>query len=182
MKDIIRNQMRARRRALSAEEIQVKSAAIHSALFSLDVFKKADTVMVYVSAFKEVDTHTIINYLAENGKKTVVPISNTADHTITPSYIDGLHSLKRGAYGILEPKEIKYANHFDVILVPGVAFDEKCSRCGFGAGYYDRLLSKCCAVKIGLCYDFQIVKNLETDIHDIPMDIVISERRIIYAV
>ena len=70
----------------------------------------------------------------------------------------------------------------DLIIVPGIAFDERCNRCGFGKGYYDRLLSESKAVKIGLCYDFQVVDELECDEYDIAMDMVITERRIINAV
>lgn len=183
-KSEIREHMKRLRRELSAEEISKKSAEITSVLFSLDEFSRADTVMVYISAFKEVDTRAIIERLDGEGRKIVVPISNTEDFTITPSYITGFDDMHRGAYGIWEPDEVNEAREedIDLIIVPGIAFDERGNRCGFGKGYYDRLLSESNAVKIGLCYDFQIVSELETDEYDIPMDMVISERRIINAV
>lgn len=180
----IREHMKKLRRELSAEEIQKKSAEITSVLFSLDCFKTAKTIMVYLSAFREVDTSAVIDRLVTDGKKLVVPVCNVDDCTIIPSYITGFDDMHRGAYGIWEPDEIKEAevSDIDLIIVPGIAFDVKGSRCGFGKGYYDRLLYESRAVKIGLCYDFQIVEALETDEHDIPMDIVISERRMINAV
>ncbi len=180
----IREHMKKLRRSLSAEEISQKSAEIVSVLFSLDEFRQAKTVMVYISAFKEVDTSAIIVRLQRDGKKIVVPVCNTEDFTIIPSYIAGFDDMHRGAYGIWEPDEIREASvgDIDLIIVPGIAFDEKGNRCGFGKGYYDRLLSESRAVKIGLCYDFQITQTLETDEYDIPMDKVISERRIIDAV
>ena len=67
----------------------------------------------------------------------------------------------------------------DCALVPGIAFDEKCNRIGFGGGYYDRFLSDADIFKIGLCYDFQIVGETEHGAFDVPMDTVISERRTI---
>ena len=183
-KSELRERVKKLRRMITAEEIEVKSADITKTLFSLKTMKDAGTVMAYLPAFKEVDTRGIIERLLETGKKIVVPISNTADFTITPSYIDGMNGLKKGAYGILEPIEVREAvlADVDVILVPGIVFDERCSRCGFGKGYYDRLLDGCSAVKIGLCYDFQVVREIETDANDIPMDMVITERRIINAV
>lgn len=176
--------MKKLRRELTADEIEKKSAEIVSVLFSLDEFRRAKTVMVYISAFKEVDTSAVIERLKNDGKKIVVPISNTDTFTITPSYINGFEDMHKGAYGIWEPNEVYEAEiaDIDLIIVPGIAFDEKCNRCGFGKGYYDRLLSGSKAVKIGLCYDFQIAERLETDEYDIPMDRVISERRIINAV
>lgn len=180
----LRERVKGLRRALTAEEIETRSAEITDALFSLKVMKNADTVMVYLSAFKEVNTGGVIERLAAEDRKIVVPISNTDNFTITPSYIDGMGGLKKGAYGILEPIEVHKAElaDIDVILVPGIVFDERCSRCGFGKGYYDRLLADCGAVKIGLCYDFQVVEKIETDANDIPMDMVVTERRIINAV
>lgn len=184
IKSEIRNEMKKLRRFMSSEEIRVKSAEITAVLFSLECLKSAKTVMVYLSAFREVDTSEAVRKLAEYGKKIVVPVCNTEDCTITPSYINGFSDMHRGAYGIWEPDKIAEAriSDIDVIIVPGIVFDENANRCGFGKGYYDRLLCECRAVKIGLCYDFQIVKSIETDEHDIPMDLVISERRIINAV
>lgn len=181
-KSVIRERMRGLRRALTEREIQEKSAVIQSALFSLDAFKCASVVLVYVSAFREVDTAAVIERIKAEGKRAAVPVSDIATHTITPSYIEG--KMKKGAYGIWEPEKIvaAAAADIDLVIVPGIAFDTRCNRCGFGAGYYDRFLAESRAYKAALCYDFQIVDELETDEHDIPMDAVISERRVIYAV
>ncbi len=180
----IRDKMKQLRRSMSAEEICGKSTEITAVLFSLECFKNAKTVMVYLSAFREVDTAQIIERLISDGKKIVVPICNVENCTITPSYIKDFSDMHKGAYGIWEPKKTEKADvsDIDMIIVPGIAFDENGNRCGFGKGYYDKLLCGCRAVKVGLCYDFQIVKSLETNEYDIPMDFVISERRTINAV
>jgi len=183
-KQTAREMMKKLRRELSAEEIQKKSTEITSVLFSLDCFKNADTVMVYLSAFKEVDTSEIVEELIRLGKKIVVPVCNVETCTITPSYISGFCDMHKGVYGIWEPNSVKEASvsDIDLVIVPGIAFDIKGSRCGFGKGYYDKLLCKSNAVKIGLCYDFQVVDKLDCDKYDIAMDMVITERRIINAV
>lgn len=183
-KNEAREYMKKLRRQLSEEEIQEKSAEISAVLFSLDYFKNARTVMVYLSAFREVDTAEIVEKLSNSGKKIVVPVCNTDTFTITPSYVSGFCDMHKGAYGIWEPDEIKEAQvgDIDLIIVPGIAFDVKGNRCGFGKGYYDRLLGESRAVKIGLCYDFQVVDELETDEFDVAMDMIITERRVIDAV
>ena len=97
------------------------------------------------------------------------------------SYINSMDDMKKGAYGILEPKTVRKAdeNNIDVILVPGLAFDRNGGRMGFGKGYYDRLLESSKAVKIGLCYDFQILEKIPTESHDVPMNFVITEKEIL---
>jgi len=92
-----------------------------------------------------------------------------------------MDDMKKGAYGILEPKTVRKAdeNNIDVILVPGLAFDRNGGRMGFGKGYYDRLLESSKAVKIGLCYDFQILEKIPTESHDVPMNFVITEKEIL---
>lgn len=92
-----------------------------------------------------------------------------------------MDDMEKGAYGILEPKTVRKAdeNNIDVILVPGLAFDRNGGRMGFGKGYYDRLLESSKAVKIGLCYDFQILEKIPTESHDVPMNFVITEKEIL---
>ncbi len=182
-KNELREQMKKKRRMLTKEEIIEKSEAITDRLFCMADINSAETIMVYLSAFKEPNTLGIIKKLEAMGKNIVVPVSDTDTCTITPSYIDGTDELAKGAYGILEPTEIKKAKveDIDIVLVPGLAFDEKCHRCGFGKGYYDRLLYKSRAKKVALCYDFQVISEIETDKYDIPMDCIITERRTIDA-
>ena len=183
MKDELRSAMKQKRRALTKEETEKCGAKISDRLFCLPEIKNADTVMTYVSAFNEVPTDGIINTLFSMKKHIAVPVSNTDTETITVSYINQSDGFSKGAYGIREPKIIHKASlsDIDVILVPALAFDLKLNRMGFGKGYYDKLLSDFCGVKIGLCYDFQITDTVFPEAHDVPMDIIITEKRIINA-
>lgn len=179
-KDEIRGRMKALRRALSADEIEDKSDSITRYVLSLDCFKQARTVMVYLSAFKEPSVRKIIDDLFISGKTVVVPISNMDDFTITPSLLKSRDKLRCGAYGIMEPEEcipVKAAD-IDLALIPGIAFDRRGMRAGFGKGYYDRFLAEFAGTKIGICYDFQLCENIPTDAHDIGMDIIITEKEI----
>lgn len=144
----------------------------------LECINDAETICVFLSAFKEPDTTGITEQLLKNGRAVAVPVTHTDTVTLTLSYIDSVSELKKGTYGILEPCIIKKAEprDMDAILVPGLAFDRAGGRMGFGMGYYDRLLEKTHAVKIGLCYDFQLLGSIPAEAHDIPMDFIITER------
>lgn len=83
--------------------------------------------------------------------------------------------LSTGAYGILEPigPPFREYDKIDLVIVPGVAFDSSGCRLGRGKGYYDRLLPKISAPKIGICFPFQLVDEIPTEELDIRMNEVI---------
>ena len=90
----------------------------------------------------------------------------------------GPDSLRKGAFGIWEPKadgEEAVEGAIDLIIVPGVAFDAQGHRLGRGRGFYDRLLSSLDTPKVGICFDFQLVPSVPVESFDHPMDHVITE-------
>lgn len=180
-KNEIRQLIKEKRTKMSKTEVLEKSRIIHQKLLTIEEFLSATTVMVYLSAFNEVDTTEIVQVLLASAKRVVIPVSDTSTETIIPSYITSMDELQKGAYGILEPISIRKAQIADIdcILVPGIAFDMQRNRMGFGKGYYDKLLCLSDAAKIGLCYDFQLQKNISTEEHDIPMDLIVTEERIL---
>ena len=178
-KEILRKTMKERRKSLSEDNRKGLSEKIFKKLSETAEYKRAKSVCVYMDAFGEVKTDLIIESLRESGKEILFPVSNTKTHTLTLCRDTG--EFVRGAYGILEP-EGRVSVDFcvpDLIIVPGLAFDFKKNRVGFGAGYYDRLLSESKAFKIGICYDFQVIEEIDADPHDIKMDIILTDERII---
>ena len=173
--------MREMRRSLTADEVNEKSAVIARSLLNISAVKDAKTVCVYISAFKEPDTRGIIDALLSSGKRVAVPVTDEENVTLSLSYIDNASELARGAYGIYEPTVIRRAdeNDIDVIVTPGLAFDTRGGRIGFGKGYYDRLFEKTDALRIALCYDFQLLEKIPTEPHDAPMDIIVTEKRVL---
>jgi len=92
--------------------------------------------------------------------------------------IQNLDDLTEGTFGVMEPCHDLQAtdqNFFNIILVPGVGFSEKCDRLGFGKGFYDKLLNDIQGYKIGIGYEFQVLPDLPTENHDVKMDMVVSE-------
>lgn len=174
-KEELRYEMKVRRRALMAEEIEEKSLTICKKVCEL--LDNSKNICLYKSAFKEVNTEFLIDFLRKQDKNIFFPVSNKDTKTI--SLCRDCGEFVSGAYGISEPKikEIMPIDIIDTVIVPGVAFDKKKNRLGFGAGYYDRLLGEKQILKIGVCYDFQIAEEIDTEAHDIKMDIVITEKR-----
>ncbi len=157
-----------------------KSQTIQTELFSLPEFKKAKTILFYVASSTEVQTLDMIKKALGKGKKILVPVCNKKKNKITPCFLSNPDTeLARGAYGIPEPKckiPLNLAS-LDLVIVPGVAFDKKGNRLGRGLGYYDRFLRDLPAElpKIGLAFDFQVLKNLQSIVEprDFPVDKVI---------
>ena len=171
--------MLEKRNSLPKHEITEKSTLIKNNLFKLKYYKNSKTIMFFVSFNSEVDTHDMVRESLKN--KTII-IPKVEHHEIQPSVILDFDNLIPGKFGILEPIEamnIAYKN-IDLVLVPGIVFDREGHRIGYGFGYYDKFLKKVPkAVKIGLAFDFQVVDRIPVETHDVPVDIIITEKKII---
>lgn len=180
-KNTLREKIKQMRKNLTHDEITQKSEKITSLLTETQIYRNAKCVCIYMASFNEPRTIPLIRKAISDGKKICVPITNTENTTLSLSYVNDITSLKKGAYGISEPAVIDTANPCDVdlIIVPGIAFDRNGNRIGFGKGFYDRLLTDTIAVKIGLCYNFQLCEGITSDKHDIPMNIIITEEGLI---
>ncbi len=143
-------------------------------------YKKAKKIFIYISFKSEVDTKEIILQGLRDKKEIIVPRTDISNKIMDGVKINSFDNLKENVYGILEPAEDLEAvepNDIDLIVMPGSAFDKNKSRIGYGAGYYDKYLKsigKKKATKIALAYDFQIVDNIPSDKHDVPVDYVIT--------
>ncbi len=158
-----------------------KSRLIKKKLFDLAEFKRAEYVMFYIAKDKEVETRFMITGARKIGKKIVVPAILRGEKRIIASLIEDFEKeLTLGPYGILQPQS-KYireisSEKIDLVLVPGLAFDERGNRLGRGAGYYDKFLASLPAgtARIGLAFDFQVLKDLPVLSHDVSVTRVIS--------
>ncbi len=179
MKDEVKKKMLEKRKYLPKEEIIEKSRKIEANLFNLEQYKKSKTIMFFVSFNSEAYTHDMIRKSLKD--KTVV-VPKVVHHEIEPSVIIDFDNLISGKFGILEPIDvikIAYKN-IDLVLVPGIAFDKEGHRIGYGFGYYDRFLRKVPkAIKIGLAFDFQVADKIPREEHDAPVDLIVTDERVI---
>ena len=169
------------RRELTKQEVNVRSKKVQDLLLGMRTIVDAQSIGIYVSYEGEVDTHSLIELFLRQKKNVFVPLVQREKKRMSFSQIKSLQDLSPGEYGILEPiLELRNGRepNLDVIVVPGVAFDNKGSRLGQGGGYYDQFLKKTDATSIGLAYDFQILAEIPLEEHDRPVDFVVSESRI----
>lgn len=148
----------------------------------LDFSKDYRRIFTYINYSSEVNTEEFIRKSLQYSKEIYAPICNINNYTMIASRVENFDSLTKNAYGILEPKFSDASNvMFDAIIVPGAAFDIKGNRIGYGKGYYDKFIDalEYNVVKIGLCYDFQLLDNIPTEEHDAKMDIIITESRMV---
>lgn len=158
------------------EELSEKSRLVKNALFRNRLFKKAKTVMFYMSMVREVDTTEMIKEALRLGKRVVVPVCGE-NRKIVPCELTRRGALRCGPYGILEParKTPVDLEELNLVIVPGVAFDKRGARLGRGKGYYDCFLARLPkgANFIGLAFDFQILPSVPTADHDVNVHKVI---------
>jgi len=183
MKDELRKIVKEKRNRLQKIDVLTKSSQIKKRVFDLKEFKQAKTVLFYVSYDNEVYTHDMIKESMLMGKRVVVPKSDTNNNTLLLSKLTKWDDLELGAYTILEPKKEVFKeisiNSIDFAIVPGVVFDEKGHRIGHGKGYYDRLLKNVSCTSIGLSFELQLVNTISAEKHDIKVDKIVTEKRII---
>jgi 5-formyltetrahydrofolate cyclo-ligase len=180
----LRQQMLARRRALSLEQWIESSRLAQRQLLSLVPFARAECLALYAPAHKETDTALILEEAFLAGKRVLYPA--VCGDRMMFRQVEGLQSLTEGNFGILEPCPTGIDHHAgepDLIVVPGVAFDPYGHRIGYGKGFYDRFLQHPgrAAHLIGLCHDFQLIEGaIPAEGHDIRMEIIVTDRRIVY--
>jgi len=181
-KNEIRKAFLKKRDSLTPFEIFKRSNKIITTLLSLKEFKEAKAIFLYISFGSEVNTHGLIRLLFGK-KKVFVPVVEKEKKEIFISELKEWRELSSGAYGILEPKKeyIRKGNvkEIEIAVVPGIAFDEDGYRIGYGGGYYDKILKKMNGIKIGIAYDFQILKRMPHENHDVKMDEIVTEKRIL---
>jgi 5-formyltetrahydrofolate cyclo-ligase len=169
----LRGQMR---RQLPTAEVRAHSAAVWERLSVLPAFAGAKSVMAYVSTGNEIETHGLIRQLLAMGQRVSVPAF--AGEYVPAEIRDFDEDLVGGKFGILEPRTVIPAQP-EVWLVPGLAFDVKGNRLGRGQGHFDALLSRASGVKIALAHDFQVLDEVPADVHDVPVDFIVTESRVV---
>ena len=174
----LRRRMLRLRRALPSDEAKRRSKEVLSHLLSHPVYKNSRTVHTYISLDDEVDTWPLISRALDDGKRVVVPVVSGDD--MVHCEVDSSSEFVRGRFGLWEPKHRREVDveELDLVIVPGVAFDRRGYRLGFGRGYYDRFLSQVSAPKVGLAFDFQVVPRIPEDPHDQRLDYLVTEEGI----
>lgn len=173
-KSEIRRKIRNLRLMLSEIEKEQAAAEVFDRLEKTAAFMLAENVLMYHSLPDELSTR---NFLKKwSGRKHFfLPRVNGVNLDILP-YDES--RLELGAFHIEEPtgNDTVSPEDLELIIVPAVAYDRQGNRLGRGKGFYDRLLNTAKATKIGVGYEFQLLDELPTEPHDIPVDMVITQK------
>ncbi|MBI5199868.1 MAG: 5-formyltetrahydrofolate cyclo-ligase [Nitrospirae bacterium] len=183
-KKLIRKEVIEKRDSLTPEEQARMSLEIKNRLFMLDEFINAGKVHIFVSFGSEVRTEGMIGDLLSLGKKVIVPLVDTKNNVLILSEINDFdRDLSKGHFGILEPKVIKKVDkkEIDLMIMPGVAFDNKGNRLGYGAGYYDKLLKEIDnnIPLVALGFEIQVVDFIPFLEYDVKIHKIVTEKRVI---
>lgn len=173
----IRKQIRDLKKQYTIEDKKLRSVSVWEQMENDSHFKEARTVLVYWSMDDEVFTHDFIQKWADN-KTILLPCVKGDELEIR--YFENIGRLNPGeSFGILEPVGALWTelDKIDAVIVPGIAFDGENNRLGRGKGYYDKVLKRTCACKIGVCFDFQFIECVPTDEYDVRMDKVIVSKK-----
>ena len=176
MQNEIRKKIKSLRDNLDKNIVDSASLTITEKAIEIIKTLNAKTFMVYKSFKNEVKTDKIIEFLLSSGKTVAYPITFGDDMV---AGVPTSSEYKKSSLGVLEPTSYTTLDVPDVVFVPLVACDKNKNRIGLGKGYYDRFLKCKGSLKIGICYDFQVVENIYKNSHDIPLDIIITEKQII---
>lgn len=185
----IRNEIATQIGKLSAAELKDKTRDIENRLFEFANFLESKIVLLYVSGVNEVKSEAVIKRAFDHNKIVVLPKGFNGTKVISLYKIDEYpKGMRSGAGGKLEPNPDKCRkvpiDCIDIAIIPGVAFDEKGGRVGPGDGFYDRLIPHLPVTtrKVALALDNQVMVQVPTESHDKQVDIIITEKRIIYKI
>ena len=173
-KSALRKQIREKKRAMTASEIESASARLGQLFAASEVYRQAKSIYGYLPYNQEVRTVPMLEQALRDGKRVAVPKCYGDEMRFI--WMDDLSRVEKGYAGIPEPiadGPVADDAHA-LVLMPGLAFDPEGRRIGYGGGFYDRFLAKEPEhPTLALCYAFQMLPKLETEEFDIPVDTVL---------
>lgn len=170
----LRRAIREKKRAMTEAEIESRSEALAQLLYASEAYRKAETIYGYLPYNQEVRTVSMLEQALRDGKRVAVP--KVFGDEMKFLYLEDLTQVAKGYAGIPEPiaDEPVAQDKTALVLMPGLAFDPQGHRIGYGGGFYDKFLAaEPNHPTLALCYDFQVLPELETEEHDIPVDTVL---------
>ena len=177
----IREEIIDKRNNLILDIKQNYDSLIFEEIINSEIYKKSKKIFTYISFGSEVDTIKIIKYSFSNNKEVYVPKINKQTKDMIALKIHNFNNMSVDKWGIIEPNSVDKTNigtDFDLIIMPGIAFDKQGNRIGYGGGYYDKYISKLnnASNLLALAYDFQIIQDIESESHDIKVDFILTNK------
>lgn len=179
-KATLREELTARRKALTPELIDNRGLKIQSRFLASSYYHAARTVALYAPIRGECPTRDILTAALADGKVVCYPLSHVHGRILSFRAITSESELEPGRLGVREPQnasELVAVDHIDLFVVPGLGFGRDGKRLGRGGGYYDATLRAASdrSRRVGLSFQEQLVEDLPTTGDDVEMDLVVTE-------
>lgn len=176
-KRVIRQHIRELKNGLSSSQKQAQADSVFDKIELLPEFQKTNNILIYWSLPDELPTQAFIGKWCD--KKQFFLPAIVGNEMVLKLY-SASEPLLKGSHGIMEPDSlIDFNGKIELGIVPGIAFDEHKNRLGRGKGYYDRFFSENKSLKIGVCFDFQLLETIPVSLHDVKMDKIVSPTKIV---
>lgn len=179
----VRTSMKKVLQTMSQTDYLKRSATIAESLYQESEWRQAQTIGITVSIYPEVETKAIIAHAWSQGKRVAVPKCEAQLRQMDFRIITDYSQLECVYSGLSEPRvdQTVYVSpdELDLLIVPGLAFDVRGHRLGFGGGYYDRYLSRYTGNTLSLAFKEQVITHFPTETHDLPIGKIITDEQII---
>ena len=159
---------------MTESDVQIKSNIICNKIINSQFYKESKCIYCYMAIQNEVDLSLVIRDALLADKTVAVPKVVNKNGQMYFAAINKNDKFENGLYNIPEPSNTEIAPSADLILVPGVVFSTKGERIGQAGGFYDRYLRNSSCHSIGVAYDFQVFDEIPTELHDVPVNEIIS--------
>jgi 5-formyltetrahydrofolate cyclo-ligase len=177
----LRSRMRSLRAVMPASAREERSRAAAERVRALPEFERASVVVGFSAIQGEIDPAQLLAAARDAGKTVGLP--RVEDERLVLHVVGDVSELEEGAFGVLEPAAsapLLEPGSIDLVIVPGLAFDVRGHRIGYGRAFYDRLLPGMTrAFRVGLAYDFQVLMELPIGPHDVPLHAVVSDKQVL---
>lgn len=177
-KRALRRQVRGMLEGMSPQLRAESDRALFTRFLTLPQVEQAGTVFAFWGiAPREPETRLLVEALCRQGKRVALPRMLRAGE-MEPRLYDPSRALLPASFGLLEPGEdclLVERKEIGLVLVPGLCYDRRGFRLGFGGGFYDRWLEGYTGLRVGLCRRAMLQERLPVEPHDIPVDLVVTE-------
>ena len=181
-KSALRSKYKKLRAEIPTDVKKESDRAICERISALPCFTLANTILMYSPVGSEVDVTPIAERALALNKKIAYPVCDTDTCTMTFRYVSDLKELSTGSYNIKEPLQsapllLEADPKKQLCIVPALSFDARGFRLGYGKGYYDKFLKSFGGTSVGVVYESSFAEVLPADKFDIPVQLIITERR-----
>ncbi|RKD23199.1 5-formyltetrahydrofolate cyclo-ligase [Ammoniphilus oxalaticus] len=170
---------------MPADVRQAKSSLIVEQILRNTLYQKSKLLFSFVPFDHEIDLRSLLEQALADGKQVAIPLADMKNKQMTLYYFERWDQLQPGVYGILEPDPLRSKqvdpSEIDLIVMPGVGFDRKGGRIGYGGGFYDRFLAKLDPRPplLAPCFSEQLMEEAPMEEHDFRVDLIITEQETI---